>query len=208
MNEKINELTRMIPPDKEPEKKEILLNTPTYDPMVSPCYSPLSDHPEPYSPGPCPTGLLPYKPFYNPELSPVSSQASSKYCPSTPEIIEIDIPDEEENNETDNENNETDKDIQNDKATEEQPASNASNIGQFENMTLEQEIIDRQQFFFCLFWGCSMLQKINFFSIIFFPSFLLFCLFRSASFHSENITVVIRKILHLVTFIFNFISIQ
>ena len=154
--------------------------------MDSPCYSPMSDHPEPYSPGPCPTGLLPYKPFYNPELSPVSSHASSQYCPSTPEIIEIDIPDEEEDNETDNENNETDKDIQNDKATEEQPASGANNIGQFENMTLEQEIIDRQQFFLLFYGGVACCKKLIFFSIIFFPSFLLFCLFRSASFHSET----------------------
>ena len=170
LNEKINELTRMVPPDKEPEKRENLLNTPTYDPMDSPCYSPMSDHPEPYSPGPCPTGLLPYKPFYNPELSPVSSQASSQYCQSSPEIIEIDIHDEEEDNKTDNddnktenENNETENDTQNDETTEEQPASGASNIGQFENMTLEQEIIDRQQFFLLFLGGVACCKKLIFF---------------------------------------------
>ena len=146
MNEHISQLRRIIP-DEVPEDRDELLNTPTYDPMDSPCYSPMSDHPEPYSPGPCLTGLLPYKPSYNPELSPVSSRASSVYCPSSPEITVIDVPDEKEDNETDNENNETNKDIQNNKATEEQPASGASDIEHFENMRLEQEIIDRQQFF-------------------------------------------------------------
>ncbi len=119
--------------------------------MDSPCYSPMSDHPEPYSPGPCLSGLLPYKPSYNPELSPVSSRASSVYCPSSPEVTVIDVPDEKEDNETDNGNNETDKDIQNDKATEE--AAGANDIEQFENMRLEQEIIDRPQFFLAFFKG-------------------------------------------------------
>ena len=154
MNEHIYELTRIVSPDGEPEERDKILNTPTYDPMESPCYSPMSDHPEPYSPGPCLTGMLPYKPSYNPELSPVSSRASSVYCPSTPDNSPtkmdtvIDIPNEKEDIETDHEDNEIDKDNQNNEATEKQTASGASNIGPFENMTLEQEIIDRQQFFY------------------------------------------------------------